>query len=377
VKRNSLSKYIENRLLLKRNSAAFRVVFASTVRYLSCGYKSIAEYHSVLQKYVDFKQFEFSAADFRLEVSAVCRFVTNIRFYSLSICLAKKEDIKSTVLSYKKFGVYRAEAILIWKLMLADIRCRKMLLKDAKHKHKTLCAAQVNHYELEKRLAQTNELSAVLHKNIVSRTKKQLRWVMTAHNMTIQDLVCEVTCKLIVSYYASLPNAYSFQHQLNYLRRSLENIINNLNNYYSADKRRRMQKNGDGFQLVVMSDNQLNRGIGMGDSDQEFSYEDLAEPSSTPVELLETNIAIERLLSKSGDSKRNKLYSVVLGREDHGFSDYLAEHKMLGKRLSNGTEWLVAKPIGTVRKELAKWLGVSVEAVECGLNTLKNALQIL
>lgn len=376
MKRDSLSKYIETKLLLKRNSAAFRVVYAATVRYLACGFKSIADYHSILQKYVDFDQFDFSAADFRLDVGSVCRFVTNIRFYALSICLAKKDNLKNIVLSYKKYGVLRSDAIKIWKFMLADIRCRKMLLKTAKQKHKTLCAAQVSHHELALRMVQINELTSVLNKNITSRVKKQLRWVMTAHNITAQDLVCDVTCKLIVSYYSSLPNAYSFQHQLNYLRRSLENIINNLNHYYSADKRNRMEKSGDDYVLIVMSDNQLNKNVGAGDTENERSYEDLAEPSSTPVEQLETRIAIDRLLDKHGDKKRGKLYSVVLGREDHGFSEYLSQNKLLGKRLSNGTEWLVAKPIATVRKVLAKWLEVSVEAVESGLDSLRNALQI-
>jgi hypothetical protein len=376
VKRNSLSKYIETKLLLKRNSAAFRVVYAATVRYLACGFKSIADYHSILQKYVDFSQFDFSAADFRLDVGSVCRFVTNIRFYALSICLAKKDDLKGVVLSYKKFGVLRSDAIQIWKLMLADIRCRKMLLKSAKAKHKTLCAKQVNHHELALRLVQINELTTVLSKNIAGRVKKQLRWVMKSHNITAQDLICDVTCKLIVSYYSSLPNAYSFQHQLNYLRRSLENIINNMNHFYSAGKRRRMQKSGDGYELVVMAESQINRHVVDGDTENERSYEDLAEPSSTPVEHLETRIAIDRLLDKHGDKKRGKLYSVVLGREDHGFSEYLSQNNLLGKRLSNGTEWLVAKPIATVRKVLAKWLDVSIEAVENGLNSLRTALQI-
>ncbi|AXG67043.1 hypothetical protein HOU08_gp317 [Dickeya phage vB_DsoM_JA29] len=376
MKQDSLSKFIETKLLIKRNSSAFRVVYAATVRYLACGFKSIAEYHSILQKYVDFNQFEFSAADFRIQVGSVCRFVTNIRFYALSICLAKQDNLKRVVLSYKKFGVRRRDAQLIWKLMLADIRCRKMLLKTAKQKHKTLCAAQVNHHELQLRMNQINELTEVLNKNIKSRVKKQLRWVMTAHNITWQDIVCDVTCKLIVSYYNSLPNAYSFQHQLNYLRRSLENIIHNMNHYYAADCRKRMQKSGDGFELIVMSDNQLNRNVGLGDSENERSYEDLAEPTSAPVEQLETNIAIERLLAKNAGKKRGKLYSVVLGRDEHGFSEYLAHNNLLGKRLSNGTEWLVAKPIATVRKVLAKWLNVSVEAVESGLNTLRTALQI-
>lgn len=376
MKRISLSKHIEKTLLIKRNTRAFRVVYAATVRYLACGFKSIAEYHSILQKYVDFDQFEFSAADFRLDVGAVGRFVANIRFYSLSICLAKPDDLKRVVLSYKKFGVRRTDAILIWKLMLADIRCRKMLLKNAKSKHKTICAAQVNHHELKRRLEQLNELTGVLQRNIMSRVKKQLRWVLTAHNVTAHDLASDVTCKLIVSYYMSLPNGYGFQHQLNYLRRCLENIINNMNNYYSADKRRRMQKSGDGYELVVMSDNQLNRNVGLGDSENERSYEDLAEPTSAPVEQLETSIAIDRLLDTHAGKPRGKLYSVVLGRDDYGFSDYLAQNNLLGKRLSNGTEWLVAKPIATVRKVLAKWLNVSVDAVESGLNTLRSALQI-
>lgn len=372
---NQLHKYIETELLLDRNSSAFRVVYAATVRYLGCGFKSIAEYHSILQKYVDFGQFDFSAADFRLSVSAVCKFVTNIRFYALSICLAKGERIQKTVLAYKDFGVSKTEAVLIWKLMLCDSRSRKILLTSAKAKHKTLCAAQVCAAELKERHKQTEILSKVLRPNVKRQVHKLLRWVSVSHNITLEDLSCDVMCKLIVSYYHSLPNSYSFDHQLNYLRRSLNNIINNMNYYYSAEKRNRMELVGDHYELIVMSNNQL-RNTGGRDNDTEMNYEDLSEASDVENTQMENRITIDKLLKQNENKKRGRLYNAILGRDEKDLTDYLTTNNLLGKKMSSSTEWLVAKPINYIKKVLAKWLEVSVEAVDHGMNSLKSSLQI-
>ncbi|AQT28800.1 hypothetical protein YOLOSWAG_332 [Erwinia phage vB_EamM_Yoloswag] len=369
----SLEAFISQRLALDVTSDSFRRVFASTVRYLASGYKSIAEYHRDLQREVDFSQFEFTAADFRIEVSSVCNFILKMRFYALALCLER--DPRDVIYEYGRYGLCRRDAILAWNLCLKDKDSRKQIRLCAKTKHKGLCRDMVTHQELHHRLGQTSILFAELHRNAERQVRKNMRWVATAHNIPLQDLTCDIMCKVLTSYYQCLPNNFTLGHQLNYLRATLTNRINNMNNYYGAEKRRRMQKVGeDKYEIVVMSDNQLQKAFG---SDEDtVSYESmLGEDARVHTEQMENSLTINKLLDEAEGTKRHKLYATVLGRDCADFTDYLREHGMLKETMSCASEWLMVKPSTFIRKTLARWLDVNVSSVNTGLETLRNALQ--
>lgn len=367
-----LNSFLSQRLNLVEGSAEFRKVYAATVRYVGSGYKSIAGYHRDLQAVVDFKQFEFTAADLRIDLSSICRFTLKMRFFVLAVCFHKEPQ--EIIQKYASYGLSKREAVLAWNTLLKSDDERKTIRRTAKAKHKGLVLAMVSSRELRVRLDQTSSLFAELHRNAKRLVRKNLQWVSLSHNIPIADLTCDIMCKVLLSYYQSLPNKFSEAHQLNYLRASLTNRINNMNNYYSAEKRRRMHKVGeDKYEIIVMSDNQMWHDP---NDDSSASYEDmLGSDARVHTEQMENSLTINRLLVDSEGTKRHRLYTTVLGRDCADFTEYLRENGMLKNTMTCATEWFMAKPSKFIRKTLAKWLDVSITAINAGLDTLRGSLQ--
>lgn len=367
-----LNSFLSQRLNLVEGSAEFRKVYAATVRYVGSGYKSIAGYHRDLQAVVDFKQFEFTAADLRIDLSSICRFTLKMRFFVLAVCFHKEPQ--EIIQKYASYGLSKREAVLAWNTLLKSDDERKTIRRTAKAKHKGLVLAMVSSRELRVRLDQTSSLFAELHRNAKRLVRKNLQWVSLSHNIPIADLTCDIMCKVLLSYYQSLPNKFSEAHQLNYLRASLTNRINNMNNYYSAEKRRRMHKVGeDKYEIIVMSDNQMWHDP---NDDSSASYEDmLGSDARVHTEQMENSLTINRLLVDSEGTKRHRLYTTVLGRDCADFTEYLRENGMLKNTMTCATEWFMAKPSKFIRKTLAKWLDVSITSINAGLDTLRGSLQ--
>ncbi|QZE56535.1 hypothetical protein pEaSNUABM40_00340 [Erwinia phage pEa_SNUABM_40] len=371
-----LNAYLAQRLGIEETSEAFQRVYAATIRYIGSGYKSIAGYHRDLQAAVDFKQYEFTAPDLRIELSSICRFTLKMRFFVLAVCLHK--DPKATIQKYAQYGLSRREAVLAWNLILKHNDQRTQIRRCAKARSKTkggLDITMVSSNELQMRLEQTASLFGEIHRNAKRLVRKNLQWVSVSHNIPIADLTCDIMCKVLLSYYQSLPNRFSEGHQLNYLRASLTNRINNMNNYYGAEKRKRMKKVGeDKYEIIVMSDNQMWHNP---EDDSSNSYEDmLGVDARVHTEQMENNLTINRLLEDSEGTKRHKLYQTVLGRDCAEFTEYLRENGMLKQTMTCATQWIMAKPAKFIRKTLAKWLEVSVDAVSGGLDTLRGSLQV-
>ena len=370
-----LNAYLTQRLGIEETSDEFRSVYAATIRYIGSGYKSIADYHRDLQAAIDFKQFEFTAPDLRIDLSSVCRFTLKMRFFVLAVCLHK--DPKEIIQKYESYGLTKREAVLAWNTILKHDKQRDAIRRVAKSRAKTkggLDITMVSSKELRIRLDQTASLFAELHRNAKRLVRKNLQWVSVSHNIPIADLTCDIMCKVLLSYYQSLPNRFSENHQLNYLRASLTNRINNMNNYYGAEKRKRMKKVGeDKYEIVVMSDNQMWHNP---EDDSSNSYEDmLGADARVHTEQMENNLTINRMLEEAEGTKRHKLYSTVTGRDCAEFTEYLRENGMLKQTMTCATQWLVSKPTKSIRTTLAKWLGVSVDAINGGLEMLRGSLQ--
>ena len=370
-----LNAYLAQRLGIEESSEAFQRVYAATIRYIGSGYKSIAGYHRDLQAAVDFKQFEFTAPDLRIELSSICRFTLKMRFFVLAVCLHKSP--RDIIQQYAAYGLSKREAVLAWNLILKHDTQRSQIRRCAKARAKSkggLDITMVSSNELRLRLEQSASLFGEIHRSAKRLVRKKLQWVSVSHNIPIADLTCDIMCKVLLSYYQSLPNRFSEGHQLNYLRASLTNRINNMNNYYGAEKRKRMQKVGeDKYEIVVMSDNQMWHNP---EDDSSNSYEDmLGEDARVHTEQMENNLTINRLLEDSEGTKRHKLYQTVLGRDCAEFTEYLRENGMLKQTMTCATQWIMSKPTKFIRKTLAKWLEVSVDAVTGGLETLRGSLQ--
>lgn len=368
----TLNTYISETLNLQKDSEAFGSIAGSTVKYLMGGYSSIADYHRDISKSYTFTK-EFTAASFRLSLLDHSRFTVNIKYFCLNVSLSKspREVAES---KYKMYGLSREEALLIWNTFLRKKKERARAITLVKSRNPDLTRSITSALSMKRKLAQSQKICAELHKNTLTRVRKKLRWVSDSHNIPLTDLACDIMCKIIQAYHKSLPNILEPEHQLNYLRRTLENTINNTNNYYSANKRRRMEKVGeDQYQMIVMSDNQLQ--YAMRNNDGEVNYENmLGAEDRNHTDLMESNLSISRLLTRSEGTKKYKLYSAVLGIDTTEFTQWLEEKNLLGKNKTCASDWMVSKPASYVKKTLAKWLNVTLTAIECGITRLQSEM---
>lgn len=373
AQRKNLNEYIVQVLNLEEGTEAFNRIAGHTVKYLMGGYASIADYHRDLSKWHTFTK-DYTAAAFRIALSDHSRFTVNIKYFCLNVALAK-DPRAVTMAKYKMYGLKHKEALLIWNSFLKEKKERAKALSYAKKRNPALVRSLTSAINMKKKLAQTQPIFEELHKNTMARVRKKLRWVSDSHNIPPIDLACDIMCSIIQAYHKSLPNNLEPEHQLNYLRRALENTVNNANNFYSADKRKRMEKVGENqYQMIVMSDNQLQYAMRNGDG--EVNYENmLGEEDRNHTDMMETNLGIQRLLTRSEGTKKYKLYSAVLGIDTTEFTQWLDEKNLLGKNKVCASDWMVAKPAAYVKKTLALWLNVTLTAIECGISRLQSEMQ--
>lgn len=366
----TLDQYLITKLNLVEDSQQFQAVYAATVRYAASGYNSIKEYHDELKQHVDFDQFEFTAPDFRIRLSAVCRFVLKLRFYVLTVCLSKNP--KPAVKNYAEFGISKQEAVYAWNYLLKEPKNRKRIAQVAQNRHKDVSLDLVSAEELKRRIRETQPLFSQLTKVATYQARHKLRWVSVSHNITISDLAADLMCQVLVSYYQSLPNAFGELHQLNYLKASLSNRINNMNNHYGAKKRRRMEQSANGgYALVVVSDNQIR---GNSNSDQAMTYENMSDSEGlhAHTEDMEKRMTIDRLLGVRRGSKRHALNHTLLGHHTVAFTSFLRKNELC-KENESSVEWMARKNIKQTIKYLAQWLNVAEADVEQAVNTIRYA----
>lgn len=371
--RKSLIEHLVHTLNLEESTDAFNHIAGFTVKYLMGGYASIADYHRDISKWYSFTK-EYTAAAFRIGLSDHSRFTVNIKYYCLNVALAKNPR-EVAMAKFKMYGLSQAEALVIWNTLLKIKVERRKSLGQAKKRNPSLTRSITSATAMKRKLAQTNKICDILYKNTLTRVRKKLRWVSDSHNIPLTDLASDIMCNLMQAYHKSLPNDLEPEHQLNYLRRTLENTINNANNFYSADKRKRMEKVGeDQYQMIVMSDNQLQ--YAMRNNDGEVNYENmLGSEDRNHTDMMESNLGIQRLLTRSEGTKKYKLYSAVLGIDTTEFTKWLAEKNLLGKTRMCASDWMVTKPAAYVKKTLALWLNVTITAIECGISRLQSEMQ--
>ncbi len=366
----TLDCYLRDELNLSEDSPAFRPVYAATVRYVASGFSSIKDYHDALKAHIDFSELDFTAADFRLEVASMRRFVMNMRFYVLNLCMAK--DTKKAVMKYLDYGLTKKEAVLAWNTLLVKPAMRKRIVSVAKQRHKDLDRDIVSVKELRVRGDETGAMFATLAKGATRLAGRKLRWVAMAHNLSIADLASEVMCQTLTIYYQSLPNRFSEEHQLNYLRRGMGSRVDNMNNMYGADKRKRMQKDGNGgYELVIASESQISRG---NSEDRDMSYENVMgkDARHSCERQLETTVALDRALSVRKGSKLHALYNTVLGHHTVAFSNFLRKLGLIRDEESS-VDWLARRGFKQIVKHLSQWLKVDEIRIQESLQQLRAA----
>lgn len=365
----TLNRYICDTFGIDEEHPSFRPIYAATVRYVSSGYSSIKNYHDALKAVHEFTP-EFTAADFRLEVASIRRYVLNMRFYVLNICLSK--NTRKAMYLYREYGLTKREAVLAWNTLLKTPATRAKIASVAKARHKDLDRDIVSLKELKLRIKDTETMFATLEKGAKRLAARKLRWVSVSHNMPLSDLSSEIMCQTLTIYYQSLPNRFSLEHQLNYLRRGMGSRVDNMNNMYGSEKRRRMQSDGKGgYQMTIASESQLRMS---DDGDSPVGYDSYLDKSAIVEQVndLDRTVAIDRAVNVRKGSKLHALYNTVLGRHTVSFTNFLMKLNLI-KGEESSVEFLARRGLKQIVKYLAQWLRVDEDHVTKSLTQLREA----
>lgn len=171
--------------------------------------------------------------------------------------------------------------------------------------------------------------------------RSKLFFVLSSHNYETHDLVSELLCKAISTFYWTSIEVKSKLHTVNSIILACKNHARNMINYFTAKKRSRLNRTGENsFALTVVSENQLLR-PSSDDEGTATPFEDMYVADNTSKMMLSISINqiqerfakfIEQGKNVVLNSKKLKFVKLLMGYHDADFSKYL---KSMGIHCSN------------------------------------------
>lgn len=165
-----------------------------------------------------------------------------------------------------------------------------------------------------------HEFEDNLRKYATNYVGYKLRFISNSCNIEPNDLVSDIILKAVEAHYWTYPSTMTPAHRLNYLRRSCTNTGLNLIYYYTADKRSRLIGNHEGFELKMVSENQI--------SDKEISYDMLECPGE--IRNVDLGMSIKSLVSRYSKHPKLAIFlKIVMGQRYNPFEQWLVRYKII------------------------------------------------
>ena len=263
--------------------------------------------------------------DFRCSLTQSVYFLRDLRAFVLKMSTKKRADFDKYI---HKYSIAENDAHLLRRTY-----------------------SEISRLEVEtdviKRVCNIRSLDAKLA-NIITEVKtfcerhvrSKLYFVLKSCNYETHDLVSELLCKAISTFYWTSIEAKSRLHTVNSIKLACKNHARNMINYFTAKKRSRLNRTGENqFTLAVVSENQLIRPA----SDEEVStpFEDMYIADNTSNMMLTISVnqiqerfarAIEQGKNVALNSKKLKFVKLLMGYHDAEFTKFL---KGMGINCSN------------------------------------------
>ena len=161
--------------------------------------------------------------------------------------------------------------------------------------------------------------------------RSKLFFILSSCNYEVHDLVSELLCKAISTFYWTSIEVKSKLHTINSIKLACKNHARNMINYFTAKKRSRLNKTGDNtFALTVVSENQLSRPT--QETEEVAPFEDMFIADNTASMILAISVNqiqekfanyIERGKNVILNNKKLKFVRLLMGYHDLDFSKYL------------------------------------------------------
>lgn len=323
---------------------------------------------------VKFAVRSFTASEFSKEVRKVCGFAPSLAFrtgltqnvYFLrnfrAFVVKMSDRKKSSIEKYaEKYEISKDD------LKMAG-RCFKTIREITLPEN--VCNYVCNLKRLDRLLK--NSIMEI-QQHTIRFVKKKLYFILASCNYEVMDLVNELLCKAVVSFYHSSILAKSLPHCINSMRATCTNQGQNMIKYFTAQKRSRLNKIGDSFALTIVSQNQSRQ------TEEDISYEDLQPFDNTETTML--NMSVRQLQERyigfinAGKNvvlnhKKLRFINLLMGNFDQEFSTFL---RNLGIHYANDDYQDRVQPKKYIEL-VSKFLKLSKETSENLLKTLRQCL---
>lgn len=277
-----------------------------------------------------------SAQKFRLRLSGMSYIHLNLKYFMLNVMKRSNytgDDIRQWM---RDFSVSEQDA----KLVVRVVKCRgikgcaKKVLSEVK-------TSEIDAAAFRNVYATFKEIYPDISRHIKSRTYKKLRFLSVSCNIEFHDFNMELMCKALQTYIRMVPTRKSPLHVANYIRNSINNHVTNMIKSGTAQKRARMVKGGadgfggDRFDILTVSENQLQHALGVEDT---VSYENLQDINVNAEEEYKnlSELNFERLLRRFGTTtKKRVLLELVACCEHKAFTKWLQKHNRIKEHEDN------------------------------------------
>jgi hypothetical protein len=275
---------------------------------------------------------KISSKEFRLRYIDRGYFCLNLKYFCASLVVFAGSRLQA--LRYFKFyEVKREDAALIYKLYRKDTEFRDGL-------DSALSEVTFNDLvSLADIKATFDTIKESVAKYINMLTYKKLRFIRDSNNLHSGDLQNELMLKAIKTYYLNIPTKKDVKHLTNYVKRAVHNCAVNLIKAFTSGKRARLLNEGKdkygGFEycLQVSSENQM-RVSSADDSLPQLENLGQCEGEYARVDFdLSVSNLIENKLSAS--DKKKTLLTIILGRYDVRFTEWLRKRKIISRNADN------------------------------------------
>jgi hypothetical protein len=264
--------------------------------------------------------------------------------------------------------------VLIYRLLKTDLR-KKIVryVKERGLKHKDFGID--NLLDIQHRMS---KLHVELIPHIKRVAAKKLSFIKKYHNMTFDELWADLSIIMLQSYYRSVPNNFSYEKQLNYLRASISKRALNLLNSYVTQKRQRLvnvgtdNKENAKFILKTQAESQLP----MDSEGNAATLDSVLTIDRAFNPHIEYEVSMQSLAERYGQTKRGFILKLYSGADIPSFTQYLFQRRILRSDLMTCQDFLMTRSVDEVRNVLSDFLDISRIAVDRVLEGIINDLSI-
>lgn len=373
----SLVGHIQTELRVASDAPNFKEVFKTCMSYASRGYhRAKTDFHGDIAALVDFKVLPLSPKEFRMSIDQQRYFTVNLKFFVLRILLSPRMTTEEVKGLYRKYGLDRDDAAMIWNLFRDVAYAKEMRAKLKKTFDFKLHQRDVSPEALRTLKPLLAQLLEDMSRTIKGTVRKKLAWIATSQNIAYSDLESDLVGSVVFAFNQSVPNRFTYQHHINYLGVSCSNRLRNIQAEYSSDKRRRMDnvgtKDAPKYEISILSENQMTN-----NPDNEVSYESLlGVEAQTHTSHMEFELSADEILFRTSGTKRGLLYAILLGRDTPEFTEFLYQTRRLRGDLKTGLDWVSGKHMRDIIPVVSEWLSVPHTAVEVGVRKLGWSLGV-